>query len=100
MSNENKTNRKEELLKELARWGLLGWYNRLPKYARESLIYADKTDVSKTAYFRVESGIAYFNACHEDVMDAIRWHRSEYRPALESDGNIDPSDYITEMWEY
>ena len=91
--------REEKLLEQLSQWGLVNWYKRLPKYARESLIYADKTDVSKTAYFRVASGIAYFNACHEDVMDELRSHRGEFRPALESDADIYPSNHITEMWE-
>lgn len=94
------TTHKEQLLAELRRWGLEKWYNRLPKYARESLIYANKTDVSKTAYFRVESGIAYFNACHEDVMNGIREHRDEFRPAQESDFEPAACDNCTEMWEY
>ena len=94
------TKREEKLLKQLAEQGLVNWYKRLPKYAREALIYADKTDVSKTAYFRCKSGIAYFNACHDDVMNGIREYRSEFRPALESDGDIAPSRHITEMWEY
>lgn len=73
-------------------------YDKLPKYAKESVVQLNSTDVSISGWFKIDSGIAYLNTTKSDFIPELRGKKSLLRNANGYRGNVDKD--TTESWEY
>ena len=51
------------------------WYDKLPNYAKESVLELYSTGESVTAFFKIEDGIVHMNHANEDFIWAVRQYR-------------------------
>ena len=70
-------------------------YEKLPKYAKESVLMLNTNGVSTSGWFKTKDGIAYMNTEKSDWMAEVRYHRKDMVSARGFTG--DREDY-TDDW--
>lgn len=71
-------------------------YNKMPKYAQQSVVQLLVNGVSTSGWFMTDKGIIYMNHVNSDFMGEVRAHKKSWVNANGFNGDVDKA--VVDDW--